>query len=387
MVARRRSVFLAAALIIGLGPPFLARAQAQTQRPFRLGFTPQAPVAEDWGAFISYGLLAAHSDIISHTLQDGVPWIEARTSSDVSAYPPSLQQRWHEIEQFDQAFVPAHARYVSLQPIDPAYAGLAGLWGTATIPPPSPWNTYAFNNDAVKAAYLNYAIAAIKYFKPHYLGLSVECNVLLARHPERWAAFKELNAYVYSVLKWLYPDVVIFSTVQYEHMQAFQDESLRLQQAASSWYPDVLTAEVRDLLRFSDVLALSTYPYMATYHTILTAQYYDAALALASETGKPIAIEQSGYTSQTITVGDATLLGSEGVQSVYVGYLLQMAADHQFLFVINFLPVDYGTNYGVGTVETNWSYTGLWRQDGTRKPALDIWDSFQSQLLAVASSR
>jgi hypothetical protein len=312
-----------------------------------------------------------------------VPWVEALQGSDFGSYPPSLLQQWRDIRAADFLFVPAHLRYVSIQPINAAYSGLAAEWGTGDAPLPPPWDGLDFDSPAVMTAYLNYAIAAIEYFTPRYLGLSVECNVLLVRHPERWIAFKQLNAYVYSVLKWLYPNVTIFPTVQYEHMQGFQDESLRLRQALQTTYPDVLTAEIRDLLRYSDALALSTYPYMATYHTLLTAEYYDAALALAREAGKPVAIEQSGYTSRTINVLDATLPGSEDVQNEFVGFLLQTASDSHFLFVINFVPVDYGASYGSGAVETTWPFTGFWRQDGTVKPVLTTWDAFRLRPLVA----
>src|SRR5438094_5114551 len=123
-----------------------ARAQSPApSRPFHLGFTPHSPVPDEWGRFISYELLASHSDIISHTLQEGVPWIEASQSSDFCAYPSSLLRRWQDILAADLLFVPGHVRYVSIQPINSAYSGLAGFWGTDDAPLPSPWNGYDFD--------------------------------------------------------------------------------------------------------------------------------------------------------------------------------------------------------------------------------------------------
>jgi hypothetical protein len=42
------------------------------------------------------------------------------------------------------------------------------------------------------------------------------------------------------------------------------------------------------------------------------------------------------------------------------------------------------SSYGNGAVDTNWSYTGFWRQDGTAKPALTTWDDFRLRPLAAS---
>lgn len=348
-------------------------ASAQQERSFRLGFTPLPPVYSDFGRGIVYSYLNVASDLVSHTLQDGVPWNEALLSSDWRTYPAGVLSKWRELATYDDYFIPGHARYVSIHPINYAYEGLAEYWGDqALMPLPAPWSTLRFNNPFVKLAYLNYAIATVEFFHPAYLGLGVESNILLARAPEVWGDYKELNAFVYTELKRRYPDLLIFSSVQYEHMLGLLYDSKVLLQQVGSWWPTVLEDEVASLMQHSDLLVLSTYPYMA-YGAQQNRSHYDKALALSALTGRRIAIEQTGATSESIQIYYSTLIGTEALQSAFVSMLLDLATTEQFAFVINFVAIDYGQNYGTDAVAMTWAYTGLFRRDGSTKPAGAVW--------------
>jgi hypothetical protein len=180
---------------------------------------------------------------------------------------------------------------------------------------------------------------------------------------------------VYSGLKRLYPDLVVFASVQYEHILGLQGDSRALRDALANVYPNVLTNEVVELLKNSDVLALSTYPHMSA-GAVISATYYVPAFEAAAQAGRRIAVEQSGFTSENVPIYQNVLLGSESVQNVFIEFLLQQALQQQFVFVVNFLTVDYGTHFGVDALSMAWAYTGLWRPDGTPKPAAQTWDAF-----------
>ena len=77
-------------------------------------------------------------------------------------------------------------------------------------------------------------------------------------------------------------------------------------------------------------------------------------------------------------LASALLQGDESTQNTFVALLLWTAYVHQFAFVINFLGVDYGLNYGDGPVSLTWAYTGRFRPDGTAKPAATTWTAFRS---------
>ena len=374
-----RTVFAAVLLAAVVVPT-----SAQQERSFRLGFTPLPPVYSDFGRGIVYGYMSAASDLVSHTLQDGVPWNEALLSSDWRTYPSSLRSKWSELATYDNYFIPNHARYVSIHPINYAYEGLAEYWGEQpSMPLPAPWNSLRFNNPFVKLAYLNYAIATVEFFRPAYLGLGVESNILLARAPEVWADYKELNAFVYTELKRRYPDLVVFSSVQYEHMLGLLYDSQVLLQQVGAWWPTVLEDEVASLMHHSDLLVLSTYPYMA-YGAQQNRAHYDKALAIAARTGRRVAIEQTGATSESVQIYYSTLLGTEALQDAFVSMLLDLATSERFAFVVNFVTIDYALNYGTDAVAMTWAYTGLFRWDGSTKPAGATWLGHLARPLAAS---
>lgn len=351
------------------------------------GFSSLPPADSDTGRYAAYALLRGHGDIVAHSLQDGVPWPEALASSDPSTYPASLVATWARLRALDDTFVPGHARYLMLNPVDTAnYAALAPDWADASINPlPAPWSSYEFDDPAVETAFLNYAIAAIEYFRPTQVAIGVEANILLLKAPLRWTAYKKLNAFVYTELKARYPSLQVFTTVHYEHMAGMTGESVSLQLQLRDSYPDVLTSEVLSLLQHSDLLALSTYPFMVAGNGFIDGNgrpdpdYYQAAFDLAARAGRPLAIDQSGAISENLYLDyiGTSFPGSEARQDAFVERLLNDAHVYGFAFVINFLGWDYGLNYGSSPVSLTWAHTGLVRLDGTPKPALATWDRYR----------
>ncbi len=81
--------------------------------------------------------------------------------------------------------------------------------------------------------------------------------------------------------------------------------------------------------------------------------------------GLRLAVDQSGYTSQDVPVTEGILSGTDWVQMVFSAFLPQRALEHRFLFVINWLAVDFGENFGIDPIQMAWAYTGLWRTNGT----------------------
>ena len=385
--ARSRQLYALIALVA-----LFATQPATAQEPgrsFHLGFTPLPPVFSTYGRGIVNAYLRGASDLVSHTFQHGVPWPEALQSSDWRTYPEDLRKRWADAAFYDDYFLPTHARYISIHPINYAYNGPADYWGAqGTTALTAPWNAHNFNHPDVKQAFLNYAIATIEYFQPEYLGLGVESNILLARAPQKWAAYKELNAFIYSELKQRYPQLTIFVSVQYEHMLGQHTDSQILLSLVGAWWPTVLVDEVQSLLTHSDLLVLSTYPFM-TYDAAPVRSHYDLAVILSQQTQRPLAIEQTGHTSKPIQIYQSLLPGSEALQRDFVAMVLDLAASHQFAFVVNFVAIDYGTNYGTDPVSMTWAYTGLFRQDGSTKPAGQEWLSYlaRPRIGAVADQR
>jgi alpha-glucosidase len=369
---------------------------AEPSRRVLQGFSSIPPSFTESGWQQSYGALWAHADMVSHTQQDAVPWVQALTSADYRSYSSYLQAFWNLFVAADSAVIPGRPTYLMLNPIDPVtYTGLAPQLGDGSpLVLPAPWNGYAFNHPDVKTAFLNYVVAGIETLHPTHLALNVEANILLAKSPEKWAAFKELNAHVYTAIKLRYPGITVFSTIQYEHMLGLTEESRSLAIQLRHSYTDVLEAEVKSLLQHSDLVAISSYPFMTENNRYvrpdgrLDQDYYERAFALADALGKPLAFEQAGYISRDLFVASrgVTVPGSEARQQQFVDHLLHDAHVENVEFVINFISTDYGTTYGTSPGAMTWAYTGFWHEDGTPKPALATWTAYRAEATGAAAS-
>lgn len=360
---------------------------AVVSKPVKQGFSSIAPAFTREGWQQGYSILRDHADIVSHSLQEGIPWPEALLSSDPSTFSEHLLSYWNLIKSANEAVIPTIPRYLMLNPIETiSYAKLAPYLGERDyMPLPPPWDSYDFNHPNVKKAYTNYAIAAIEFFKPTYVAIGIEANVLLAHRPDKWAAYKELNEYVYQALKVRYPTLTVFTSVQYEQMLGLFIESEQLAASVKDWYPNVLQNEVMELMKNSDLFAISTYPFMVQNNIMigpssrLDADYYDRAFELAKLAGKRFAVEQSGYITQDLfsEAENVTLPGSVSRQNDFIERLLNDTHVNNTEFVINFVAQDYGLNYGNLRTTLTWAYTGMFNENSTPKPALGIWDAYR----------
>ncbi len=347
-------------------------------RSFNMGFSSHTPAETPEGYSAAYNILRDHADLTSHVFNEGVPWIEALNSDNYTSYPANLQETWNKRQQYFDLALPDHKRYLLLNPIVTTYDGLAPYWGERpNLPLPAPWNNYQFDHPDVKRSFANYVCAAISFFQPSYVAINIEANILLANKPTAWSSFKELNQYVYNVVKTRFPGIKVLSTIQYEHMLGLHSASAQLKALTLETYPNVLQNEVKSLMEFSDLFAVSTYPYMVTGNLVRD-DYYDVAFQLAAEINKPIAVDQTGYTTTDLINIDKGyyLPGSFSLQNNYLSFFLQKLQQHNAQFIINFVGVDYGANYGLDFTMLNWAFTGLRNLDGSDKPALTIWDSY-----------
>lgn len=365
---------LAAAAMAGGGA---LPAQAAVQRPFHMGFTAFATQPDLQGWLQAYDVIGGHADLVTHFHQDGIPWSLAYASADSLTYPFTLQYVWQQWEALDAAFAPRHVRNLAVNFINHGYTGLALDWGTAHNQPlPAPWSSSGFGDAHVQWAAVNFAKALIARFKPRYFGIGIESNILLARRPDLWDGYKRFAATLYTALKHAHPEVLFYNSLQYEHLTGKFGDSARLQSALAATYPDVLRNEARELMRHADFIAVSTYPYMV-YDNPVGESYFDPLLSFAAGIGKPLAIEQTGFTTQPLRINEIDLPGSDAAQVAYLQRLLQLAFSQRFLFVNQFVPVDYGLNYGTAPESLAWAYVGMRRGDLSDKPALALWDFYK----------
>lgn len=357
-----------------------ALAQAPT-RPFRMGFTPFSVSSDAASWQRAFDVIRDHGDLVALFLQDGIPWDEAEAGLPVTEFPEGIRGFYEFQLQMINGAAPNHARYVAINPVSPDYRQLAANWSRVTNEPLLyPWNTYDFDHPRVKNAFLNYTRAVVNFFQPTYLNIGIETNILLARNYEHWPAYLELHRHLYTSLKQEFPSLPVMVSVQYEHLLGLHSDSSSLEERLADSYPGVLKAETAKLLQFSDILALSTYPYMVQ-HNAITEDYFTAGADLAASKGIGLAIDQTGYSSVPLEILGTHLPGSEEAQMQYVNFILWDAQRRGMQFVVNFIGTDYGTRYGTDPVSMAWAYTGLFREDNTAKPALTLWETIRGQSL------
>jgi hypothetical protein len=334
-----------------------------TARSFYMGFTPWLPDFTDDAVKDAYAFVGDHGDIIAHHLDNGVPWQEALDGKEFSKH---LRDQW----SLRKSKTPlGHKVYLAITPINIDRNGLAPYWGeTDYMPLSEPWESYRFNDQRVKTAYLNYAVRAIDYFKPDYVATGIESNILISKAPDKWDDYLELNQYIYKELKKKYPQLTIFNTVQYEHLRAIEND------AKPNGHLQV--PGVRKLMENSDLLGISTY-HFGTAHNPPVSSYFDLALSF----NKPLAIGEMGAMSKGVTLFGNKIKANEQDQSDFIRFILSEANKNNFVFVINFVNIDYDKLLGklpneVKEVAKAWVSTGLARSDNTPKPALSIWDAY-----------
>jgi hypothetical protein len=334
---------------------------APTSRPFHLGFTlwPADLTAE--GMATAQQFADSHSDIVSVMFIGGIPWQEA-----LEGKPFSQDVKDHL--RFRP--LPGKKLFLSISPLNKDRTDLAPYWGEKdNLPLPAPWNTRPLNSPEVKQAYVNFVLRAVEALKPDYLAIGIELNVLLSHSPEKWRQVKELYRETYAAIKMKYPALPVCFTTEVLHYKKLATEAKDKDQEG----------EVADLMRQSDIFAMSLYPHMSyDVPRPFPADFLD----FATKFQKPIAVSESGMTSQDVELKafKLTLKGSEADQQRFTEILLKTAMRDRYLFVINFATTDFEKLCARLPAPMNdlariWAYTGLQTSAKKPKPALTVWDA------------
>jgi hypothetical protein len=332
-------------------------------RSFRMGFTTWPVDATVEGVEAAYAFINKHADITAIHLDGGVPWQEML---DKKPFPKHIQDDFKHICAHRSA---ANPLYVATTPLNFGRTGLADYRDTAENQPlPAAWRGLSLNDPKVKRAYLTYLQGVVEQLRPDYLAVGIEVNILLAKNEAQWKACKELNSYVYGELKKLYPGLPVFVTVQYEYLKGVETGSRHNRQRQEP--------EVRELMKYSDFLGLSSYQYGPLHHAVPT-DYFD----MAATFGKPVALAESGAISQTLHYGGVALTATPADQENFEKVILSAAQRGGYVFVIGWTGMDFDRLINrlpasVREIAGIWVHTGLADAQGTPKLALGIWDTY-----------
>jgi hypothetical protein len=316
----------------------------------------------------TYEKISENSDIINHHFDNGVPWVESLTGAD---YPENIMNDW----SFRKSMTPRDdIVYVSVAALRSARDGLALYRGSADdMPLPEPWDSYPFNHENVKTAYLAYCKRTIDYFEPDYFNMNIEANLLHFLNPALWSDFIELHRYVYQELKTAYPALVIFASVTGAHLLDgyFEGNDHVAQRDAAN-----------EIIEYSDLYALSFYPHLSgflgnPYPTIS----FDELLSISN---KPFAIAETGYPAQSFNIdADGTMVTVQSdpiKQDAYLRDVLRACEKGKALFLIQFVIRDYDQLWeDLGSREDltiAWRDTGLLDEEGQKRMSYNTWRTY-----------
>ena len=243
------------------------------QRSFALGFTDFPHELSIAALLEAYAVIERDGDLAVLHLDGGVPWPE------MLAGQPSPKPWRDEIEGKAGVVPPGHLVYLAVTPISGDRNGLALYRGeSANEPLPAPWDGYAFDHPDVIEAYGAYVERLIELLDPDYLAYAIEANMLYDKRPDLWDGFLSLVQATYERLKAAHPSLPLVVTIQAE------------------WFhhdPSGQTGAIQDLLPYTDMVAVSSYPFIDHPDPEAVPQdYFSAIASLAPE--KPFAIAETG---------------------------------------------------------------------------------------------
>lgn len=331
-------------------------------RNFYMGFTPFPYAISNEAVDYVYDKLETDADLISHHFDDGIPWPEALSGAD---FHQNIIDEW----QYRLSRTPAsHKILLSVTPIRFFRDGLAPYKAeTGDMPLPPPWDTISFNHPDVKQAYLSYCTRIMNYFNPDYFVIGIEVNLLMKQAPALWNEYLDLHKYVYQQLKNLYPDLPIFvSLTGMDLVDGYTDANHTQQMQA-----------LNDLMNYTDLCGVSLYPYLTAFLCdTIPSDMFDK---IFSNFTKPIAITETGYAADSITVygGTIVLNGSPQKQNQYLTLMLNEAEENDLRFVVNFILRDYDALWqAIGSPDDLykvWKDTGLYDENGDARLAYQNW--------------
>ena len=334
-------------------------------RSFHMGFTPFHYSWVEDEITKTYDMIYKHSDMMAYHFDEGVPWPEAL---DNKAYHKNVED---ELKHRKEALRKGTKLFVATTPIDFERKGLADYWESKPqVDRPGKWKDKQLDDPEIIKAYTNYCIKLIETLDPTYFVYGIEVNLLAANDPKAYKKFQTLASKVYPVLKKRYPKLPIALSFYLHGPDRFEQSR----------------DHIKPLLPYTDLFAISTYPYMA-YEADgyeideIPDDWLTQTKRLAP--GKPFAIAENGYLAEDMKVLTKKMKSSEKDQKRYVERMLREANELDAEFVVWFVVADYDKLWGVlkwavlfNPLIRAWKDTGLYDGDLKPRPALEVWDEW-----------
>lgn len=211
-------------------------------------------------------------------------------------------------------------------------------------------------DEATKQGYTNSAAGFAAKYKPRYLGLGIEVNMLYETSPQDFDAFAQLFSDISDAVKEASPDTKLFTVFQLERMKGLHGGLF-----GGTNDPSKAQWSLLDKFPKADLLAFTTYPGLVFKDPANIPSDYYTEIRL--HTSRPIVFTEIGWHSQASPQGWESS-DAEEAEFVAAFFRLTQGLDAEFA-VWSFL-------YDQSTFEPFRSM-GLLRRDGTAKPAWEAW--------------
>jgi len=224
-----------------------------------------------------------------------------------------------------------------------------------------------FLDPKIQEAFLAYTAYVVSNYKPDYLAIGVEINMLYERSPDQFNAFVALYHKAYDVAKAASPNIKVFPTFQLEDLEG----------TFGTIHPPHWEAidPFRDKM---DALAISTYPFLAQIRSTsdIAPDYYSQ---LKQHFSGEILISETGYASAP--VDGQVLVGTEEDQQAFLNRILTDAEQNGFSMVVWSAALDPSfASVGSNAVFKD---IGLRHSDGSNKLAWTTWEQWSRRPLKL----
>ena len=303
-------------------------------------------------------------------LDNGIAWQAALSGEP---FDSKLTNQWNE----RKVAAGTNPVYLAIAPLAEDRTSWAPAYGGGTAPA---WAKDKNHTSAqLKKAYAQFVLRAVEFFHPEYLNIGVEAGDMAARDPRKWPLFEAL-----------FTECAREVRAQHPSLKLGISFSLPL-----LMNPGVLK-KVAKVMEASDYVGISFYPYLSPFYAKLGAsplppppgQWQMPLEWLASHVTKPVAICETGYSSEPVSLPGygLKLNGTEELQNEYITNLASFARKDHYLFSVFFLAVDcvplmkkIQADAGAGSL---WTHTGFFDQNLQEKPA---WRGYQSAWLGMTN--
>ncbi len=347
-------------------------AAIEPARSFAMGFTDFPHANSSAAVQDAFNVIAQDGDMAVMHFDDGIPWVEALEGVNTGT-PYTVNYPSNYLGSIDTklTMIPVgHVVYLAVTPLNFMRDRLAEFRGqNGSEPLTPPWDGYALDHPDVITAFVAHCRNMIDAFAPDYFAYGIEVNMLRATQPGLWPAFVNLAQAVYTQLKTDFPQLPIFHTLQ-----------------ASFYYADPLnqTTAINEILAYTDVIAVSAYPFIEEADPDqLPVDYFSAMGQLAPD--KPFGVAETAWPAEPITdESDVVLIPADpDAQQRYIRRLLTDADTLEAEFVTLFFTRDFDEFWESyfkflpeAPLARLWKDTGLYDGAGNPRPALDVWREY-----------